>query len=135
MKDKINAKGILSALIIILVLCLGTNIYGASENEEQVVNVQKDVLHNVPKGDSQTREQPKLDIVFVLDNSGSMITNDPKFITRKVVTNFLNNVGEGFRIGMVIYDQEARLVEPLMGINTPEAVARFLKSVDRIDFQ
>ncbi len=135
MKDKINAKGILSALIIILVLSLGTNIYGASVKEEQEVDVQKGVLHNAPKGDSQTGEQLKLDIVFVLDNSGSMITNDPKFITRKVVTNFLNNVGEGFRIGMVIYDQEARLVEPLMGINTPEAVARFLKSVDWIDFQ
>ena len=135
MKDKINAKGILSALIIILVLCLGTNIYGASVQEEQVVNVQKDILNNASKGDSQTGEQPKLDIVFVLDNSGSMITNDPKFITRKVVTNFLNNVGEGFRIGMVIYDQEARLVEPLMEINTPEAVAIFLKSVDRIDFK
>ena len=62
MKDKINAKGILSALIIILVLCLGTNIYGASVKEEQVVNVQKSVLHNAPKGDSQTGEQPKLDI-------------------------------------------------------------------------
>ena len=135
MNDKINAKGILSALIIILVLCLGTNIYGASVKEEQEVDVQKGVLHNAPKGDSQTGEQLKLDIVFVLDNSGSMITNDPKFITRKVVTNFLNNVGEGFRIGMVIYDQEARLVEPLMGVNTPEAVAIFLKSVDWIDFQ
>lgn len=136
MKDKIITKGILSAFIIILVLCLGTNSYGASVKEEQVVSAQKGVLQKAPIWiEVMTKEQPKLDIIFVLDNSGSMIKNDPKFITRKVVTNFLNNIGEGFRLGMVIYDQEARLVEPLMGINTPEAVARFLKSVDWIDFK
>jgi Mg-chelatase subunit ChlD len=135
MKDKINTKGILSALIIITVLCLGTNTYGSSEKEGQVVGVQKGVLDDAPKGDSQTRGQSKLDIVFVLDNSGSMMTNDPEFITKNVVINFLNNIDEGFRFGMVIYDQEAKLVEPLMGINTPEAAARFLKSVDRIDFK
>ena len=110
MKDKINAKGILSAFIIILVLCLGTNIYGASVKEEQEVDVKKVFCTMPPKEILRPREQLKLDIVFVLDNSGSMITNDPKFITRKVVTNFLNNVGEGFRIGMVIYDQEASLL-------------------------
>ena len=136
MKDKIITKGILSALITILVLYLGTNSYGASVKEEQVVSAQKGVLQKAPIWiEVMTKEQPKLDIIFVLDNSGSMIKNDPKFITRKVVTNFLNNIGEGFRLGMVIYDQEARLVEPLMGINTPEAVARFLKSVDWIDFK
>ncbi len=135
MKDKIIAKGILSALITTLVLCLGTNSYGASVKEEQVVSAEKGVLHKAPKGDSQTKKQLKLDIIFVLDNSGSMIKNDPKFITRKVVTNFLNNIGEGFRLGMVIYDQEARLVEPLMGITDPEAAARFLKSLDKIDYK
>ncbi len=136
MKDKKIAKGILSALITILVLCLGTNSYGATVKEEQVVSAQKGVLDEAPIWiELMTKEQPKLDIIFVLDNSGSMITNDPKFITKKVVANFLNNVVEGFRLGMVIYDQEARLVEPLMGINTPEAVARFLKSVDWIDFK
>ena len=37
----------------------------------------------------ETPNQAGQDVIFVLDNSGSMLKNDPDFITRTVVINFL----------------------------------------------
>ena len=80
-------------------------------------------------------EQAELDIVFVLDNSGSMRNNDPNFITKEVVTNFLGGLGERSRLGMVIFDETANLVEPLTSIDNAEVRARFLESLDVINFK
>jgi Mg-chelatase subunit ChlD len=77
----------------------------------------------------------KVDLVFVLDNSGSMIQNDPQFITREVVTNYIKNRRENFRIGMLVFDQEAKLVEPLTAITTPEIEEKFLKALDTINYK
>lgn len=80
-------------------------------------------------------EQAELDIVFVLDNSGSMRNNDPNFITKEVVTNFLGGLGERSRLGMVIFDETANLVEPLTSLDNAEVRARFLESLDVINFK
>jgi len=88
---------------------------------------------NSPETNSQNGL--KVDVVFVLDNSGSMITNDPQFITREVVTNFLLNLQEQFRVGMVIFDSGASLIEPLSSIDTALESERFLKSLDKINYK
>jgi len=80
-------------------------------------------------------KQAELDIVFVLDNSGSMRNNDPNFITKEVVTNFLAGLGEKSRLGMVIFDETANLAEPLTLLDDAEVRARFLESLDVIDFK
>jgi len=77
----------------------------------------------------------KVDVLFLMDNSGSMIANDPNFITREVVTKFLMDLKEGFRVGMVTFDQEATLVESLSPVDTVADGKRFLKSLDRIDYK
>ena len=80
-------------------------------------------------------EEPPLDIILVLDNSGSMKKNDPKFLTREVVTNFVNGLGENSRLGMVIFDQEARLAEPLNELSAAKAKATFLMSLDKVNYR
>jgi Mg-chelatase subunit ChlD len=85
------------------------------------------------QGDSQNRNQ-KLDIVLVLDNSGSMKKNDPEFLARDAVTNFLMEPGEGVRLGMIIFDQKVELLEPLIDITVSEARAGFLKSLNRLNY-
>ena len=77
----------------------------------------------------------KVDLVFVLDNSGSMIKNDPQFITREVVTNYLKNIRENFYIGMLVFDQDARLVEPLTAITTPAIKEKFLNRLDTLNYK
>ena len=77
----------------------------------------------------------KVDLIFVLDNSGSMIKNDPRFITREVVTNYLKNLKDNFRVGMLVFDQDARLVEPLTAMTTPTLREKFLNSLDTITYK
>jgi Mg-chelatase subunit ChlD len=77
----------------------------------------------------------KVDLLFVLDNSGSMIQNDPQFITRTVVTKYLKNLKESFRVGMVVFDRDARLVEPLMAVTTPADTERLLKGLSTINYK
>jgi len=74
------------------------------------------------------------DIILVLDNSGSMKKNDPEFLTRDVVTGFLSGFGEKARIGMVVFDQEVRLAEPLMSLVNLQERGRFLQSLDTINY-
>jgi len=85
---------------------------------------------------TKTQTQPlKLDIVLVLDNSGSMKQNDPQLLTREVVTNFVNGLGETARLGMVIFDQEAILAEALNHVADPKKKAEFLKSLDNVNYK
>ena len=84
---------------------------------------------------AEDRTRPGQDVIFVLDNSGSMLKNDPEFITRTVVINFLEGLAEGVRVGMVIFDSDARLVQPLIDITTAEKAERFLAGLDRITYK
>lgn len=84
---------------------------------------------------SAAEETTPLDMVFVLDNSGSMIANDPDFIIHKVVTDFMQNLGPGVRLGMVIFDTQALLAEPLAEIDAPETRSRLLASLQKINYQ
>ncbi len=59
-----------------------------------------------------------LDVVFVLDNSGSMKINDPAFLTRRAVSRFATALAEDDelegRIAIVLFDEQARLVQGLI---------------------
>lgn len=77
----------------------------------------------------------QLDIALVLDNSGSMQENDPQFLTKEVVTNFMVGFEAKARLAMVIFDQEARLVQPLTDLTGLVARANFLKSIDQVNYK
>jgi pSer/pThr/pTyr-binding forkhead associated (FHA) protein/Mg-chelatase subunit ChlD len=77
----------------------------------------------------------ELDIALVLDNSGSMQKNDPHFLAREVVTNFMVGFGENSRIAMIIFDQEAKLVESLTDLTGLMARANFLKSLEQVNYK
>jgi len=76
-----------------------------------------------------------VDVIFALDNSGSMLKNDPDFITRAVVINFLEGLAEDVQVGMVIFDTDARLVQPLTGISTVESAEHFLEGLEMITYK
>ncbi len=56
------------------------------------------------------------DVVLLLDNSGSMRQNDPEFLTRRAVTEFLDGLTEHTRIAIVVFDQKVRMAAPLTPI-------------------
>ncbi len=78
---------------------------------------------------------PPLDIVLVLDNSGSMKQNDPQRLTRDVVTRFLEGISTNTRLGMVVFDQDARLIEPLTALDGLNAKINFLKGLDSLNYR
>jgi pSer/pThr/pTyr-binding forkhead associated (FHA) protein/Mg-chelatase subunit ChlD len=78
-----------------------------------------------------------LDVVFVLDNSGSMRDNDPEFLTRAAVEDFAgalaNDAGIDARVGVVIFDDQARLVRELTTLDgepTPDWLSEALALLD-----
>ena len=87
---------------------------------------------NLPGAGGETLSA--VDVVLVLDNSGSMKKNDPDFLTREVVIRFLDRFEKGDRIGLVVFDQYARLAEPLVELGNLKARAGFLHKLDSIDY-
>jgi len=87
---------------------------------------------------AQSESRPpvqELDIALVLDNSGSMKQNDPQFLTREVVTNFMVGFGKRSRFAMILFDQEVTLVEPLTDLSGLMARAKFLKSLEQVNYK
>ncbi len=70
--------------------------------------------HATPK---EAKKPVSMDIVLVLDNSGSMKQNDPDFLIKEVVNTFFRNWYERAHIGLVVFDQQAKLVLPLSALN------------------
>jgi len=74
------------------------------------------------------------DIVLLLDNSGSMKVNDPQFLTAKAVTEFINQLDDNTRLGIVIFDQKVTLAHPLTEISS-ESRAQMLNSLKKINYK
>jgi Mg-chelatase subunit ChlD len=132
MKGNNIKKIILGVVLTAIVLGSGMDGYSASVEGSTVDNSGSAVVGKIPPPELKEAE---LDIVFVLDNSGSMRNNDPNFTTREVVTNFVSDLGETARLGMVIFDETAKLVEPLTYLDNSQIRASFLQGLDLIDFR
>ncbi len=76
-----------------------------------------------------------IDLMFVVDNSGSMRKNDPEFITPKVVNAFVRQLPPNAHMGMVLFDRSAKLLEPLASMDTEQAQRRWAASLSRIDYK
>lgn len=79
-----------------------------------------------------------LDIVFVLDNSGSMRAHDPGFLTRAAVADFVAALAGDpkldARLGVVLFDAGARLVQALASIDTPSSRSDLRQHLAALDF-
>ena len=122
-KDNMKV-GLLSFMALVLLIISSTGWIAAQETSE-----------TGNSSNMKSQNGLKVDVIFVLDNSGSMITNDPQFITREVVTNFLMNLQKQFRVGMVTFDSEASLIESLSSIDSASDTERFLKSLEKINYK
>ncbi len=84
---------------------------------------------------AQAQPEPPVDLIFVIDNSGSMRKNDPQFVTPKVVDAFVRRLPGQAQVGMVLFDQGIRLLEPLDFRPSGEARERFSASLAKIDYK
>jgi hypothetical protein len=77
----------------------------------------------------------KRDIIFVIDNSGSMQKNDPDLITKEIVTDFIREHRDSAFFGMVVFGKEAELVESLANLSALDVSSRFFLGLERIDYR
>ncbi len=78
---------------------------------------------------------PMMDVVFVIDNSGSMRKNDPNFMTPKVVEAFVGQLSPLGQAGIVLFDQNARLLSPMTRISGEQAELELITSLKKIDYR
>lgn len=77
---------------------------------------------------------PARDVILVLDNSGSMRVNDPERLSVAAVTDFIRSQPAGTRVGIVIFADRPRLVQPLTAVSA-DTRAQLLNSVESLDFR
>ncbi len=96
-------------------------------------NIESDGTESV---EVSTMAEPVLikDVVLVLDNSGSMKQNDPQFLTKFAVTEFINNLDETTRAAIVIFDQDVRMAVPLTEITSTSRQV-LLDSLSQINYK
>lgn len=84
--------------------------------------------------DKTTVTASQQDIMFVIDNSGSMYKNDPDIITDSIVSTFVTRLHKVDRVGIIIFDESARLAAPLTLIDNPIAHEELSDSLAQMDF-
>ena len=53
------------------------------------------------------------DIILIIDNSGSMKNNDPHFLTRETVAEFVSGLADEQRAGLLLFGTQSRLISNL----------------------
>ena len=89
-----------------------------------------------PQSATPVRPEPALDLVVVLDNSGSMRKSDPQFLMRAVVTGFgsADRLPKDTRLGVVVFAGSADLVLPLSPVSSAATGRQLAASLKRLDY-
>lgn len=75
-----------------------------------------------------------VDVVLVLDNSGSMKKNDPNRLMVDVVSTFASQLSSNSRLGMVLFAEDVDLALPLIGAEEPNFKERVDAALQRVDY-
>ncbi len=114
----------------------------ATDYGTEIIDTGADVINaEVARIDTESSEVEGIeegllikDIVLVLDNSGSMKKNDPQFLAKHAVTEFINNLDESTRVAIVIFDQDVRTAVPLTEISSASRQG-LLDSLSQINYK
>ncbi len=79
--------------------------------------------------------QLSVDVILVLDNSASVTTNDPQALIKGAVSEFVSSLPLDSRIGIVLFDQDARLVLGFLPVSDPTLRERVSESLNHLDYR
>jgi Mg-chelatase subunit ChlD len=74
------------------------------------------------------------DILFVLDNSGSMKKNDSEFSTSGLVLKLIKGLGQESRAGIIAFDAKSYVVMPLTSIADKEFAKKAAISLSQLSY-
>ncbi len=89
----------------------------------------------VQAGQTIASENVQKDIVLVLDNSGSMRKNDPQFLTKKVVSDFIEGLSADTHVGIVIFDQKVKPAVSLSALDRAETKQKIIASLSEVNYR
>ena len=76
----------------------------------------------------------RLDVLFVLDNSGTMKSNDPEFMTRRSVLKLTKAFTQDTRVGVVVFDVKADFAMPLTSVANTDFENEVKNSLRRLSY-
>ena len=84
------------------------------QNEEERILSSEDQVSGDELGvgiqlNSDAESALPIDVMLVLDNSGSMKKNDPNFLVTEAIKEFISQKNENTRVGIIIFDGKAQL--------------------------
>lgn len=108
----------------------------SEDTASDVAKGRKDTLSTIlPASRPPASVAAPKDLVFVIDNSGSMKKNDPGFTTKRAVTHFLDQLEARDRCGIIIFDSQARLVAPLLEMGAPESARQLKRGLEQVNYR
>ncbi len=102
---------ILTLLMLVFILCVSQMAYS--------------------KGD----ELPPMDIVIAVDNSGSMVKGDPEFMSKNLLSKFLEGLSGDDRVSFVIFDESLRLAMPLTPVAEKGTGRKVSEAIGKVDYR
>lgn len=76
----------------------------------------------------------RLDVVFVLDHSGSMKQNDPQRLVIQAATDFMGKLGANDAAGLVVFGGQAKAAYPLSPLSAKDKRAGLLDAIAGIRY-
>lgn len=86
------------------------------------------------EGYAQDKASVPIDVMVVVDNSGSMKDNDPEFLAGQVVSGVLDYLSEDSRIGFVVFAESPEMSMPLTPVAETGIDAMIKQVLDDITY-
>jgi pSer/pThr/pTyr-binding forkhead associated (FHA) protein len=83
---------------------------------------------------AQAPANQPVDVMLVLDNSGSMKQNDPKRLLKQAVTEFASNLPAQSQVGIVLFDQRVDVIQGLTKVSDTGFQSELAQSLSRVDY-
>lgn len=127
---------------LLIILLISAMVLPAQAQLEK--NIDEHMPHGRAYAESMTEDDTRIfaaaeekllkDIILVLDNSGSMKNNDPEFLAKQAIAQFIGKLDENTRLAINIFDEDTKMAAPLTGI-TPSSRDMLLNSLSQINYK
>ena len=132
MKTKLR-RSLSIILSMLMLICCFMPLAVNAENDESSVSASSEAAE-----DSQDKKgfadngSMNLDVMFVIDASGSMLQSDPKKVALDAFNLFADMCDETCRVGYVVYTHKIKDSEDLTSINDNENLEKMKKKIEGI---
>ncbi len=128
MKAKTQFNKIVIILVILTIIPLLQSVYAAAKTPVAAPAATPTIKAPAPAPDP-------VDIILVLDNSASMKTNDPERLTIRFVSEFVDKIPDGSRLGIIVFDDKINFTMPMTDSSAPDFNQSIEASLKKVDYR